>query len=726
MPFNISNAATVTPLRFTPHMPDEATHLAVRRRRLSLADGWRLDGNLHTLGYFSADVCVGTPPKVFNLIVDTGSALMAMPCAGCSRCGHHIKGERFDVSKSSTGRAITCSNRPSTVRCNSCSSNECTYSVSYAEGSRIAGHMMVDAVQVSSNSGRKAVQVGFGCQTLETGLFNSQVADGIVGFSWGVGYGHTLFDNLVMSLQAPDVFSMCLSEATGAMVMGGTVPDRDLGVPWVAIDGSSGYNVAVYEFNVNGVPSGGSPTQYAGTIVDSGTTFTYLPPGPYAKARDRWRTVCPWGNCKDREVKGQYNDDYCYRMSHEELRGFAPYEFVFQGGAKLPVPSTQYAYEWKTGVWCMGVYNNERNGAVIGAATMRNHEVIFDRVRRRIAFVPSDCSAMHGGGRASVLQGGYGLAGCAAPIEPSGPPSPPWKPPPPRPPPSPSPPPSPPKPPTFPPGVNAPHPPPPMPPSPTFGGMVHAFVASLWDDVTGLFSRIGDSFSGPDASAHIIAFAVGVVVLCLCCIFCLMYCMLRWVLEDEDEQALAKIAERRSALPGYALPPALPRELEPACDGRMDLANGGRVTAAGRGSKVRWLPLRRSRGAGGAGTSSGGYMSTAHDEDAALCNQAAFGIAGPSSEDSEVAPSSGVAASGVGAALEGGVGVSVIVPQGGEVVFRLIVPSGAQIVVPLPAGTRMGDAVDFELNPGQVSALPLSDIEAILDGRFYVEPGDGE
>ena len=89
---------------------------------------------------------------------------------------------------------------------------------------------------------------------------------------------------------------------------------------------------------------------------------------------------------------------------------------------------------------------------------------------------------------------------------------------------------------------------------------------------------------------------------------------------------------------------------------------------------------------------------------------------------------SGVAASGVGAALEGGVGASVIVPQGGEVVFRFNrCPSGARIVVlPLPAGTRMGDAVDFELNPGQVSAPPLSDIEAILDGRFYVEPGDGE
>ena len=58
-------ASPVTPLHFIAHTDETGA----ARRRLALRDGVRLDGNLHTLGYFSADICVGTPPTTFNLIV---------------------------------------------------------------------------------------------------------------------------------------------------------------------------------------------------------------------------------------------------------------------------------------------------------------------------------------------------------------------------------------------------------------------------------------------------------------------------------------------------------------------------------------------------------------------------------------------------------------------------------------------------------------------------------
>ena len=171
-PLPLNATSGVTRLSFLGHR--DATGAA--RRRLHLNDGWQLGGNLHTLGYFAADVCVGMPSKKFNLIVDTGSALMAMPCKGCKQCGHHKDGSQFDVGASSSGTAISCSNRPDYIRCNSCANNECSYAVSYAEGSRISGHMVQDNVHLSSDSGTAHVSVGFGCQTLETGLFNSQVS----------------------------------------------------------------------------------------------------------------------------------------------------------------------------------------------------------------------------------------------------------------------------------------------------------------------------------------------------------------------------------------------------------------------------------------------------------------------------------------------------------------------------------------------------------------------
>ena len=411
--------------------------------------------------------------------------------------------------------------------------------VSYAEGSRIGGHMVEDRVTFASDDGPKKVPIPFGCQTLETGLFNSQVADGIIGFSPAASYGGTLFDVLIASTRSPNIFSLCLSETVGALVMGGQLP-AGLQASWVPLLSGSSYAVGVSDFYIDGKPAGYGASTYSGTIVDSGTTFTYLPPGPYAKARDRWRSVCPWGSCNSRSVKGQYPDDYCYRMTRAELDGFAPYAFKFTNGVTLPVPATQYAYEWKAGVWCMGLYNNDHNGAVIGAATVRNHEVIFDRVGKRVAFVPSDCAAMHEGSGASKLVGGYGLAGCAPPRVPSGPPPPspppshppsPASPPPVRPPPSPPPapprpptppripplpppPPLPPSPPDHPPGW---HMPPPPPPAPSLSARVGGAISGAGASIGGVVSRTAGDFKNwvfePELSVgRLVGVAMGAVL----------------------------------------------------------------------------------------------------------------------------------------------------------------------------------------------------------------------
>lgn len=75
-----ANTTAVTPLRFLPIDPGGRRRSpAAHKRRLSSLTGLELDGNLNTLGYFSAEVCVGNPAKSFDLIIDTGSALTAFP-----------------------------------------------------------------------------------------------------------------------------------------------------------------------------------------------------------------------------------------------------------------------------------------------------------------------------------------------------------------------------------------------------------------------------------------------------------------------------------------------------------------------------------------------------------------------------------------------------------------------------------------------------------------------
>ena len=519
------SASVVTPLRFVLAHPNSTATARRRARRLaSTADGWRLEGNLHTLGYFAAELCVGAREQEFELIVDTGSALTAMPCSSCAHCGFHKAGAKFNPALSSTSKELKCASPPSGMHCSNCANGDCGYSVSYTEGSSIRGRMVEDDVFFSSESGRAKVRASFGCQTYETGLFNKQVADGIIGFSRSRSYGPTLIDQIHSQLGAPDVFSLCLSDTTGAMVLGGRLDGGAAEPQWVRTSpGAASYEVAVEQFLVDGAAAPGSSSQYRGTIVDSGTTFTYLPPSAYAKAKERWRSPpggCPWGECSKRAAKGEYPDDYCYTMTEEEMAKFAEYAFVFAGGVKLRLPPSQYGYELRDGVRCMGIFNNEHSGAVIGGATIRDHEVIFDREQHRVAFVPSDCDAMYAGRRKSALKGGYGLAGCApalGPAPPPSPPSPPPSPPPPPDPPSPPPPPmpppsppSPPSPPAYPPGQHA------MPPPPTLVAWASAEADRLYHD------RVW----------RILGIVGAVLVAALCCLCCLVRCALR-ELEEE-------------------------------------------------------------------------------------------------------------------------------------------------------------------------------------------------
>jgi len=59
-------------------------------------------------GYFSARIELGTPPRPFDLIVDTGSSLTYVTCAGCHPgCGKHMNAP-FDPAASSTAREVPC------------------------------------------------------------------------------------------------------------------------------------------------------------------------------------------------------------------------------------------------------------------------------------------------------------------------------------------------------------------------------------------------------------------------------------------------------------------------------------------------------------------------------------------------------------------------------------------------------------------------------------------
>ena len=107
-------------------------------------------------------------------------------------------------------------------------------------------------------------------------------------------------------------------------------------------------------------------------IVDSGSSFMYLPSGPYNAIVNHWLHSCPWGNCSTWQLqhrvvdKRLLSDDYCYRMSRDELVQFDPLTLHFSNGALLPFGPLDYTFELYLGVRCLSVL--EDTSTVLGGA----------------------------------------------------------------------------------------------------------------------------------------------------------------------------------------------------------------------------------------------------------------------------------------------------------------------------------------------------------------------
>lgn len=158
-------------------------------------------------------IYIGTPPQRQTVIIDTGSKLTAFPCTGCQQCGKHIN-PYFEWKNSSTAVVSDCKGKP------------CMMSQSYSEGSSWKAFKITDRVYIGgltidmvSSASKYTVDFSFGCQTYETGLFRTQLADGIMGLSMAD-------DTLPYILYAKKItitriFALCFRVGGGIMTIGG-------------------------------------------------------------------------------------------------------------------------------------------------------------------------------------------------------------------------------------------------------------------------------------------------------------------------------------------------------------------------------------------------------------------------------------------------------------------------------------------------------------------------
>ena len=200
------------------------------------------------------------------------------------------------------------------------------------------------------------------------------------------------------------MFTMCLSlDGPGTFALGGMDTSlHSAPIQWASLTATrSFYTVTVKSAHFDYGTSLANKRFNSGghTIVDSGTSFTYVPAETFNQLKSSVLTYCAQaGKCKGSAMTVQY-ESLCYRLAHtSDLATFPSMSIELEGAdhnsvvsVRLPPNKLFINMAWDQGAYCLGVYSNGNGGGVIGANAMLDYDVAFDVTGRKVGFAPSNC-----------------------------------------------------------------------------------------------------------------------------------------------------------------------------------------------------------------------------------------------------------------------------------------------------------------------------------------------
>ncbi|VFQ60536.1 unnamed protein product [Cuscuta campestris] len=367
-------------------------------------------------GEYFMDVFVGTPPKHFSLILDTGSDLNWIQCVPCLDCFEQ-KGPYYDPKDSKSYRNISCndpkchlvSSPDPPIPCDS-GSQTCPYYYWYGDSSNTTGDFALETftVNLTTRAGapevRRVENVSFGCGHWNRGLFHG--AAGLL----GLGRGPLSFASQLQSLYGHS-FSYCLvdrnsnSSISSKLIFG---EDKSLlSHPQLNFTSLVNRNEnpveTFYYLKIKSVLVGGeavrvpeetwdlSPEGVGGTIIDSGTTLSYFADPAYdiiknafiKKAGNRYPTV---------------NDfpilEPCYNVSGAGAIDLPSFGIVFADGAVWNFPVENYFIRIEPEeIVCLAILGTPRSGlSIIGNYQQQNFHIMYDTKKSRLGFAPTKCA----------------------------------------------------------------------------------------------------------------------------------------------------------------------------------------------------------------------------------------------------------------------------------------------------------------------------------------------
>ncbi|EQC28814.1 hypothetical protein SDRG_13495 [Saprolegnia diclina VS20] len=361
--------------------------LGARRSLRQLADGsfqvvpLRLDAGTHyTYAY------LGSPPQRAPVVVDTGSHILAVPCAG---------GASFDVASSTTLTYPNCTSAANTFQCAACDVDAtCHISQAYSEGGAWTGVVVNDVVALGDDNNASSpysTRFSFGCQKEITGTFPA--TSGVL----GVADSATSFVRQLYADKKIDqnVFSLCLTSTGGTMALGTPVaapdePRRRLGAlqfARMAPNTNGWYELTIRDIRIGGKPLDLSPRLHQSVVLDSGSPTSSLP----SALRDEFDR-----SFKNAGLKKYRESDLTGGYARGQLSKMPTIEYVFEGmegeDVVLTVPPSRYLVQGETGRFASSIaLLDDAPMGVIGADLMTNHDFVFDPDHHRVGFVPATC-----------------------------------------------------------------------------------------------------------------------------------------------------------------------------------------------------------------------------------------------------------------------------------------------------------------------------------------------
>lgn len=359
---------------------------------------------LGTALYF-VELYVGSPPQKILPIADTGSNLVWVNCNPCQNCSF------FDPNRSSSLSYVPCYSKEcyalsSTLSCIFRPKMACKYSYGYMDNSSTTGAYIHETITLNTTSGKslKADKVLMGC-----GFDNQGQTDiGSAGVL-GLGQGPNSFATQTASLYEGK-FSYCLGNylepatLTSSLVFGDIIQESGASLLRKPIQytpilqgGSSFYYVGIEEIAINGEKLPISIRTWemdefgnGGTIIDSGTSLTYLAEDAYETILEALNVAITYPRAT---TSSPQQFDLCFNTSGVSELKLPEFSIVLEGGKTFSPPQENYILEIEDDVSCLGLRpTTAPSPSIIGNLLQQNFFLQYNVQQSLLGFAPADCS----------------------------------------------------------------------------------------------------------------------------------------------------------------------------------------------------------------------------------------------------------------------------------------------------------------------------------------------